>query len=131
MSGHGTTAVGETIRLNGIPIAIGTVRNRQVGGTVDAAYVQRVGTNITLGTTIEQNGQNLSSAGTTAAVGTTVNLAGQASGIRSGRVTAVNVTTTNPAGVRLTGSRASYFSQTGDSGAPIYVLSNNLRRIIS
>ena len=130
MSGHGTTATGETIRLNGIPtIAIGTVRNRQVGGSVDSAYVQRVNNNIVLSNLIEQNRHVLTSATATAAVNTTVHLAGQASGIRSGRVTAINVTT-HVNGVPLAGSRANYFSQNGDSGGPIYRNINGSRRIV-
>jgi len=131
MSGHGTSSVGESIRPGiGPTAAVGTVRNRHVGGTIDAAYVQRATTNITLSNLIQQNNFALSSARATAAVGTTVNLAGHVSGIRSGSVTAVNVTTTNASGVRLTGSRASYFSQGGDSGGPIYRIVGSQRQIV-
>lgn len=118
MSGHGTTAVGETIRFNGIPtVAIGTVRNRQESGRVDSAYVQRANSNITM-----------ASARTTVAVNTTVHFAGQLSGIRFGRVTAVNATSTSSGRPNLTGSRANYASQPGDSGDPIYIFASSLNR---
>lgn len=126
MSGHATTAVGETIRFNGIPtVAIGTVRNRQNSGRVDSAYVQRTGTDIVLSQNLNQNSQVLTSTTSLAAVGTTVNLAGQASGVRSGQITHLNSTVSG-----FTGHRASYFSQGGDSGGPVYVRVSNQNWIV-
>jgi len=121
MSGHATQGVGDVIRLNGSSTTIiGRVRNRNVGGSADAAYAERENTSITLSQEIEQNRLILSNARTTAAVGTTVHLAGHRSGIRTGQILQVNRTT---GGITNT-SRASYFSQDGDSGGPIYIATN-------
>ena len=107
---------------------MGTVRNRQVSGRLDSSFVVRNNI-VTLSNLIQQNSRILTSATSTAAVGTTVHLAGQASGIRSGRVTAINVTT-HVNGVTLAGSKANYFSQNRDSGGPIYRNINGSRRIV-
>ena len=124
MSGHATEATGQEIR-RASETHIGTVRDRQVGGRVDAAYAQRAHEEIILSNFLAQNNHVLSGTQSTAAVGTTVYMAGQASGIRRGRVTHVAYRDS-----MITGSKASYFSKAGDSGGPIYRLVSNQRRIV-
>ena len=90
----------------------------------DSAYCLRAGTNITLSNQIAQNNLVLSG-WDNAAVGTTVFLAGLFSGVQSGVVTEVDFTIGNQTGIRAT-----YFSQNGDSGGPIYIPSGTQRRIV-
>lgn len=127
MSGHGTRHLGEIIR-NLSNTNIGTIEMRHWAGNMDAAFCQiRTGT---LSNQLIQNNMALGPATTTAPVNTSVFLAGDTSGIRSGTVAATNLTVT-VSGVRMTGlSRASYTSAGGDSGGPIYRTVSGNRPIV-
>ena len=133
LSGHAARNAGgngNIFRFNGVPtVQIGTVARWQVSGSVDAAFCN-ASSGVTLSNLIHQNSHTLLSTTTTAGVGTTINLAGQISGIRPGQITHVNYRSTNATSGTLVGSKASYSSHGGDSGGPIYRLSNNQRRIV-
>jgi len=121
MSGHATIIVGEQVR-NANGEAIGPVRTRSVSGNSDSAFAT---SSSTLSTTIIQNRQTLTASSTLAAPGTTFNLAGQVSGIRSG-----SVWRTGWSAAGLTNlSQATFAATYGDSGGPIYRLISGTRPV--
>ncbi|MCL1990002.1 MAG: S1 family peptidase [Defluviitaleaceae bacterium] len=131
MSGHGVNQVGHTIRNGSAANAtvLGQVTLRQWSGNIDAAFCQRTNNAVSLSDQIFQNGLALGPSITTAPVGTSVFIAGSSSGVQTGTVAATNLTV-SVSGVVMNGlSRASYSSQGGDSGGPIYRTISGVRPI--
>ena len=122
---------GTQMRANGPnSMILGSVTIWRVSGGTDAAFCAQTLT-FTMSNRLAQNNNIiLSSATSTVAVGTQVRMAGQASNIQLGTVREINATSTISGRPTLTGTRANYSRQSGDSGAPVYTTVGTQNRVV-